>query len=154
MRGIAVTFGFAVSQVKSQLDKLETDGVLVSTFIGNIRRFIINPRLAIKKELIAILEKMLSLMDEETTERYYRQRRRPAYSTKRRKHKEKRKMLWDRDHGICVICTEFDPNWEMDHTVPLAEGGSDDLSNLRTLCKKCHKVQTKRLNARLRQFHI
>jgi len=31
---------------------------------------------------------------------------------------------------------------EVDHIVPVAEGGTDDLSNLRAINKDCHKVKT------------
>ena len=42
------------------------------------------------------------------------------------------------------------PNsWEADHIVPLAEGGTHDLSNYRTLCIDCHKQQTRLLRGRL-----
>lgn len=42
------------------------------------------------------------------------------------------------------------PNlWEADHIVPLAEGGTHDLSNYRTLCVTCHKAETKALAGRL-----
>lgn len=32
--------------------------------------------------------------------------------------------------------------WDMDHTVPLVEGGKNSLSNLRTLCRRCHVQET------------
>lgn len=38
---------------------------------------------------------------------------------------------------------------EIDHIVPIAEGGGDELSNLRTLCRKCHTRETADLKARL-----
>ena len=40
--------------------------------------------------------------------------------------------------------------WEMDHIVPVAEGGGTcGLENLRTLCWKCHSAETKALAGRL-----
>lgn len=33
-------------------------------------------------------------------------------------------------------------NLEVEHTVPLSEGGTNDLENLRLLCVECHKVKT------------
>ena len=33
---------------------------------------------------------------------------------------------------------------EVDHDTPLEQGGSNDLSNLRGLCKECHAEKTKR----------
>jgi 5-methylcytosine-specific restriction enzyme A len=38
--------------------------------------------------------------------------------------------------------------WDVDHIVPFSKGGTHKLSNLRTLCCKCHKRET----ARLRQL--
>ncbi|AKI27425.1 hypothetical protein [Moraxella phage Mcat9] len=33
---------------------------------------------------------------------------------------------------------------EADHIINRAQGGSDDLSNLQTLCKPCHKIKTQK----------
>lgn len=42
--------------------------------------------------------------------------------------------------------------WDIDHIVPVAEGGgAAGLSNLRTVCLKCHRQLTTELMARLRQ---
>ena len=38
--------------------------------------------------------------------------------------------------------------WEADHIIPLAEGGTHDLSNYRTLCVTCHRRETAALAAR------
>ncbi len=41
--------------------------------------------------------------------------------------------------------------WDADHILPVAEGGGEcDLANIRTLCLKCHRVETQRLRERLR----
>jgi 5-methylcytosine-specific restriction endonuclease McrA len=40
--------------------------------------------------------------------------------------------------------------WDADHIVPVAEGGGEcDLTNLRTLCLKCHRQATSELRKRL-----
>jgi len=40
--------------------------------------------------------------------------------------------------------------WDADHIVPVAEGGGQcDLTNMRTLCLKCHRVVTAALRERL-----
>jgi 5-methylcytosine-specific restriction endonuclease McrA len=40
--------------------------------------------------------------------------------------------------------------WEADHIVPVVEGGLEiGMDNLRTLCRFCHKVETKKLVKRL-----
>ena len=41
--------------------------------------------------------------------------------------------------------------WDADHVVPVAEGGGEcDLSNIRTLCIRCHRTVTAELRERLR----
>ena len=42
--------------------------------------------------------------------------------------------------------------WELDHIVPLIDGGSHELSNLQTLCTPCHKKKTAE-EARKRAAH-
>jgi 5-methylcytosine-specific restriction protein A len=42
--------------------------------------------------------------------------------------------------------------WDADHILPVAEGGGEcDLTNLRTLCLRCHREATTHLRARLLQ---
>lgn len=39
--------------------------------------------------------------------------------------------------------------WDADHIVPVVEGGGEcDLSNIRTLCLRCHRAMTAALRAR------
>ena len=45
---------------------------------------------------------------------------------------------WCRDAGLLVTATD------VDHIVPLAEGGTNDDTNLRSLCKSCHSARTMR----------
>ncbi len=67
-----------------------------------------------------------------------------------------------REHGIDVpnlglrdpfvrahrLVTGAGPLWEMDHTVPVTDGGAGcGLENLRTLCLPCHRKETARLAA-------
>src|SRR5579884_3855374 len=83
INGIARTFSVSPRQAKMQLEKLEAGGILVSQFSGNTKNFRINPRLPIRAELVALLEKILSLLPQEETERYFRQRRRPRRTGKK-----------------------------------------------------------------------
>lgn len=82
INGIARTFELSPGQVQRQLEKLEAERILVSQFSGNTKNFRINPRLAIRAELTALLEKMLTLLPESDTERYFRDRRRPRRTRK------------------------------------------------------------------------
>lgn len=81
--GIAQTFNLPKSQVRKQLIKLESGGILVGRNVGNIRMFQISPRCTYKKELEALLEKSLSLLSANEIEKYYRQRRRPRRTGKK-----------------------------------------------------------------------
>jgi 5-methylcytosine-specific restriction endonuclease McrA len=90
-----------------------------------------------------------------------------------------RERVFERDRGICAICNvdcvsemrhikrlrgaakvraiaEWGCKgrktlWDADHILPVAEGGGEcDLSNMRTLCLKCHRACTAELRDRLR----
>ena len=88
-----------------------------------------------------------------------------------------RDQVWERDRGVCALCgldtealrrdkrkldwaarRQFERDWggrrhlwDADHIVPVAEGGGEcDLSNMRTLCLKCHLQVTAALRERLR----
>ena len=77
-----------------------------------------------------------------------------------------RVMLWKKDPH-CEICREG--VWvnsrghgkrngrsigELDHRIPLVEGGIHDWSNLRLLCTPCHKGETAALARRRRRMYI
>ena len=46
-----------------------------------------------------------------------------------------------REEPICRMCNE--PSTDCDHIIPLP-GGPDDRWNLQGLCKKCHRIKTRR----------
>lgn len=80
-----------------------------------------------------------------------------------------RRWLWMREGGVCQLCGTDTVTisyvravpaserssyvrtgeWEADHIVPIAEGGPLVRENLRTLCKPCHRAETKKLRARM-----
>jgi 5-methylcytosine-specific restriction enzyme A len=91
-----------------------------------------------------------------------------------------REKVLERDRGICSVCglncvTELrrikrlrgvarsraiaewgirrrKSIWDADHVIPVAEGGGEcDLSNMRTLCLKCHRSHTAQLRRRLQK---
>jgi 5-methylcytosine-specific restriction protein A len=86
-----------------------------------------------------------------------------------------REQVFARDHGVCARCgvdtealrknkrkldyaarRQFEKEWggrrnlwDADHILPVVEGGGEcDLSNMRTLCLKCHREVTAELRAR------
>lgn len=80
--GIAATFGMAKSQVRKQLLRLEGAGVLIGRDLSNLRVFTLNPRYPLKTEIETLVEKALTLLPEEETQRFFRQRRRPRRTGK------------------------------------------------------------------------
>ena len=87
-----------------------------------------------------------------------------------------RDKVFARDRGVCAACgvdtealrrdkrkldwasrRQFEKDWgrrkhlwDADHIVPVAEGGGEcDLSNMRTLCLKCHREATAALRKRM-----
>ena len=56
-----------------------------------------------------------------------------------------------RDNYLCQLCLvrdRLEVAREVDHIKPKAQGGTDELSNLQSLCHKCHKEKT--INERIR----
>ncbi len=55
------------------------------------------------------------------------------------------------DHPLCVECERLGRvtlATQRDHITPLAEGGTDDDSNVQGLCRPCHEAKTQRESAR------
>ncbi len=81
-RAIATIFSLSTSQVYQQLIRLEKEGILVAKPVGRTKVFTFNPRLAIRKPLLALLEDILLLVPPEDQKKYYRDRRRPRKTGK------------------------------------------------------------------------
>lgn len=62
-----------------------------------------------------------------------------AYAARTRKRRKIRnaRSVWDRDGWRCVACGTH-VGLTVDHIVPVALGGSDDMTNLQTLCGRCN----------------
>ena len=57
----------------------------------------------------------------------------------------------ERDRHLCQMCLKrgvYTTATDVDHIIPLAQGGSDAMENLQSLCHECHKQKTcqERLN--------
>jgi 5-methylcytosine-specific restriction protein A len=50
-----------------------------------------------------------------------------------------RYQVFKRDLYRCRICAKTGVELEVDHIVPVARGGSDDMENLQTLCVPCNR---------------
>ena len=60
--------------------------------------------------------------------------------TKTAEWKRIRNIILKRDEHICQRCG--DNGNEVNHIIPVTEGGTDDLENLETLCASCHQPET------------
>lgn len=76
-REIAEETNAALRAVQRQLKTLEDYGVVYSRRRGKIRLFYLNPRYPFRRELEALLKKVLELLPAKERERYYIPRLRP-----------------------------------------------------------------------------
>lgn len=81
-RAIASIYNLSPSQVYQQLIRLEKEGILISKMAGRTKVFQFNPRLAVRKSLLQLLEDILLLVPAEDQKKYYRQRSRPRKTGK------------------------------------------------------------------------
>jgi 5-methylcytosine-specific restriction enzyme A len=68
-----------------------------------------------------------------------------------------RKYVFDRDNHQCQSCgkTHQESALEIDHILALAAGGTNDISNLQTLCKTCNNRKGKHFDNRFdRHFDL
>ena len=64
-------------------------------------------------------------------------------ATRHQPTKEERQKLLDNADGCCELCKKkLKKVFDIDHIIPLAEGGTNDESNLQVLCKQCHFEKT------------
>ena len=51
-----------------------------------------------------------------------------------------RRRVYRRDKGVCGLCGHPAIFWQVHHVVHTEDGGTNDLSNLVTVCEPCHKA--------------
>ncbi|MFP5274858.1 HNH endonuclease [Coleofasciculus sp.] len=66
---------------------------------------------------------------------------------------EVRNYVFERDNYKCKSCgkTHLDTQLQIDHIIPLARGGQNDISNLQTLCRSCNLKKKHHLDPRFRR---
>jgi 5-methylcytosine-specific restriction protein A len=64
-----------------------------------------------------------------------------------------RDFVLTRDGYCCNGCQRSGPaaKLEIDHIIPLALGGTNDLTNLQTLCRPCNRQKRDRMDPRFRR---
>ncbi|MEA5537290.1 HNH endonuclease [Crocosphaera sp. XPORK-15E] len=67
--------------------------------------------------------------------------------------KSVRDYIFQRDNYQCKSCgkKQQETILNIDHIIPLAKGGSNDMSNLQTLCQPCNQQKKHHLDARFRR---
>ncbi|TRU50774.1 MAG: HNH endonuclease [Microcystis aeruginosa Ma_QC_Ch_20071001_S25] len=67
---------------------------------------------------------------------------------------EVRKYVYQRDNYQCQSCGKPEKlaQLSIDHIIPLALGGSNDISNLQTLCLSCNRHKKDDLDPRFRRY--
>ena len=69
---------------------------------------------------------------------------------------EVRKFVFERNNYQCQSCNKIDltaKNLQVDHIIALAQGGTNDMSNLQTLCAKCNREKSAKLDPRFRRLY-
>ncbi len=69
---------------------------------------------------------------------------------------EARKFVFERNNYQCQSCNKTDlttKTLQVDHIIPLAQGGANDLSNLQTLCEKCNREKSAKIDPRFRRLY-
>jgi 5-methylcytosine-specific restriction enzyme A len=66
---------------------------------------------------------------------------------------EVRKYVLQRDNYQCQSCGKkaSETQLNIDHIIPLAQGGKNDISNLQTLCQNCNLTKSDKTDNRFRR---
>ncbi|MDF0552292.1 HNH endonuclease [Kamptonema sp. UHCC 0994] len=66
---------------------------------------------------------------------------------------EVKKYVFDRNKYQCQSCgkTFLETQLTIDHIIPLARGGTNDISNLHTLCFTCNQKKSDKLDTRFKR---
>lgn len=65
-----------------------------------------------------------------------------------------RQYVFERNKYQCQSCgkQQKETDLTIDHIIPLARGGSNDISNLQTLCFCCNRKKTDKVDNRFRRY--
>ncbi|MBW4623053.1 MAG: HNH endonuclease [Cyanosarcina radialis HA8281-LM2] len=66
---------------------------------------------------------------------------------------EVRKYIFNRDRYQCQSCgqTQRETELNIDHIIPIATGGTNDISNLQTLCHTCNQQKKHHFDSRFKR---
>jgi 5-methylcytosine-specific restriction endonuclease McrA len=68
--------------------------------------------------------------------------------------KSVREFVLKRDNFTCKSCRKNcnEVKLTIDHIIPLSKGGSNDISNLQTLCLFCNQSKYQKIDIRFRRY--
>jgi hypothetical protein len=70
-------------------------------------------------------------------------RKQNSQKIKRSVSETKKKFVASSQNWLCASCkNQLDYTFEVDHTLSLEHGGTNDINNLRALCPSCHRKKT------------
>lgn len=69
---------------------------------------------------------------------------------------EAKKYVFERNNYQCQSCHKIDLTakiLQVDHIIPLAQSGTNDFSNLQTLCAKCNRQKSAKIDPRFKRLY-
>lgn len=63
-------------------------------------------------------------------------------------------FIFKRDNYTCVYCGQVGGKLEADHIMPFSRGGSDEVGNLITSCRKCNRQKKDKTVEEFQQWRI
>lgn len=112
-----------------------------SGYEGKLRRYLANRHVSTTQKTLISLE--LANLARKAAKKHHTKRRRTEFQEQRDRLAL---ALIERDGYTCAECGAFE-NLTIDHIVPVSKGGSDDLDNLRFLCRGCNSKKGDRSGA-------
>jgi 5-methylcytosine-specific restriction endonuclease McrA len=61
--------------------------------------------------------------------------------------RERAKVAYEQRYACAGCAVLLPPDWQLDHIVPLSEGGGNERANVQALCVACHADKTARASA-------
>ena len=61
---------------------------------------------------------------------------------------ELRQAVFERDKYTCQYCGNAGGDLEIEHIIPISEGGNNDMRNLATACRACNRAKGRRMLTR------